>query len=352
MIPVKNKTTSETEGVLESVSFKIDEENLGTLFHILRSQIYSNAPLAVIREISTNAVDAHVEAKKPNLPIHVHFPTQLDSFLKIRDFGNALSDEQIREIYTSYGASTKRNSNKQIGQMGLGSKSPMAYCDSFIVNSYRNGVLTSWNTYLDESKKGAMAKMAESPTTEPNGLEIVVPVKVQDINKFIENGFSLFSFWKLKPNFFNLTDEQKRIFKERCDKPPIFEKKNWKLTGDNRSFAVMGNIPYPIDTSSFANGEIQSHFNALLSKGLVIEFKIGEIEFATSREALSYSNKTKKAVLSALEEAHQDLLAHVENSFKNCQTLWEAKILYKNIAIHITAFNHLLDALATLGNNP
>ena len=72
--------------------------------------LYSDPELAVIREYSTNAFDAHIEAGVTR-PIEITTPTHLCPFFKVRDYGFGLDVEDIREIYSQYGASTKRESD-------------------------------------------------------------------------------------------------------------------------------------------------------------------------------------------------------------------------------------------------
>ena len=97
----------------ESVSFGIKQSGLPYIFNILRNQLYSNKPLAVLREVSCNAQDANIEAKSKR-PFEVKLPTKLDPTLTIRDFGNGLSSEDIKNLYCFYGESTKRESNSAI----------------------------------------------------------------------------------------------------------------------------------------------------------------------------------------------------------------------------------------------
>ena len=58
---------------------------------------------AVLREHATNAVDAHVEADIEDCPIEVTLPNPMSLELKIRDFGPALTDKEIQDIYAFYG---------------------------------------------------------------------------------------------------------------------------------------------------------------------------------------------------------------------------------------------------------
>ena len=177
MKTVQSHIINKQSGIQHTISHHIKSENYGVIFNILRKQLYTDQILAPIREVSANAVDAHVECGKANVPIKVTLPTQLDSFLRIRDYGTGLSDEKIAELYSGYGDSGKRNSNETIGGFGIGKFAPLAYGDSFIINSYQNGVVSSWNSYIDASNRGAMSKMGVAPSTEPDGLEIVMPVK-------------------------------------------------------------------------------------------------------------------------------------------------------------------------------
>jgi hypothetical protein len=84
-------------------------------FRILSSGLYSDKISAVLREVSCNALDAHVVAGTPDLPIEVQLPTVLDSTLRIRDYGPGLDELQMVDIYTRYFKSDKRESNDLIG---------------------------------------------------------------------------------------------------------------------------------------------------------------------------------------------------------------------------------------------
>ena len=123
----------------EESEFGIDQEDISFVIDLLRNQIYSNKPLAVIREYTTNAIDAHVEVGKPDLPVKVTLPTKFEPTFKVRDYGTGLTDEEIRNLYTRYCKSTKRNSNAFTGQLGIGCKAGFAYGDNFGVISYNNG---------------------------------------------------------------------------------------------------------------------------------------------------------------------------------------------------------------------
>ena len=161
MITTSTQTTLEQSDNFKSFQFGIKESGLSHIFNVLRNQLYSDKVLAVIREYSCNAVDAHVEVGKGDVPIKVTLPTQMTPELKVRDFGRGLTETEIAEIYAMYGESTKRGSNEQIGQLGLGCKSAFAYGDNFIINSFVKGTKTTYNAFIDPSDIGQISKMGE-----------------------------------------------------------------------------------------------------------------------------------------------------------------------------------------------
>ena len=101
----------QSSGIQSESFFNVKESNVGHIFSILRNKLYSNKPLAIIREYCTNAFDAHVEAGIPERPIEVSFPTAFKNSLTIRDFGFGLSEDDVYNVFASYGESTKRGTN-------------------------------------------------------------------------------------------------------------------------------------------------------------------------------------------------------------------------------------------------
>jgi DNA topoisomerase VI subunit B len=128
----------QSSGIQSEAFFTVKQSNIGHIFGILRNQLYSNKPLAIIREYCTNAFDAHIDAGIPSRPIEVSFPTAFKNSLTIRDFGKGLSESGVYDIFVSYGESTKRGTNEQVGMLGLGSKSAFCYVNDFTITSYHN----------------------------------------------------------------------------------------------------------------------------------------------------------------------------------------------------------------------
>ena len=116
--------------------------NSAEFFQILSSTLYSDQLLAVVRETTCNAWDAHVESGRTDMPIQI---TVDSTKVVIRDFGHGIHHDNMGPIYGIYGASTKKNDGLQTGGFGLGCKAPFAYTDHFQVTSNHNGTKTIYS---------------------------------------------------------------------------------------------------------------------------------------------------------------------------------------------------------------
>ena len=184
MKPQKSSVSVASHGIQDTVTFGIKESGMAHIMGVLRNQLYSDKVLAVVREYTCNAVDANVEAGRGDSPITVTLPNRMNPYFKVRDDGLGLTKEDISDIYAFYGESTKRNSNDQIGMLGIGSKAAFAYGDNFVINSYVDGRKVMYNAYIDESQRGQISSLGEEDTSEPDGVEIVVPVRADDYQEF------------------------------------------------------------------------------------------------------------------------------------------------------------------------
>ncbi len=201
MIVEKAVQKIERTGIGEEVKFGMKVEDAPYIFSILRNDLYSDKIMAVIREYSTNAIDAHVEAGVTR-PVEITVPTQFSRNYSIRDFGNGLSEEDIVDIFTKYGASTKRESNAFNGMLGLGSKSAFAYNPEFQVISRYKGTQYTWLAHIDESDIGVITCIDKKPTKE-SGLSIHISVNPNDVKSFEDKLFHFFRDLDYLPIFSN-----------------------------------------------------------------------------------------------------------------------------------------------------
>lgn len=263
-------------------------------FRILSSNLYKNKIRAIIRELSCNAVDGHI-ANGNKGTFDVQLPGMLDPQFRIRDYGCGMDDDTIMNLYTTYFASTKSDSNDYIGALGLGSKSPFSYTDSFTVVSFFNGVRRMYSAFIKDGEP-TITKVSESETDEPNGIEITVPVNPQDAGKWKEEARYVFtSFGEIRPKVIgNLPIDFLPHDKNE------FEVKN-SVHGAG-VFAIMGNIVYPLPADMWNNTMIKLSMtaqNSWSSRGqtaFYIRFDLGELDITPSREELSLDDETLKNI--------------------------------------------------------
>lgn len=315
-----NNTKIESNGVLSQSTFSIKQS--AKAFKILSSSLYKNKILAIIRELSCNAYDAHIDNNVETLPFDIQLPTILEPSFKIRDYGKGISHDDMLELYTTYFSSTKTDSNDFIGALGLGSKSPFSYTNSFIVNSYHDGMLRSYSAFLNEEGLPNIVLLMEIESYSKSGLEVEFIVNESDMYSFKSNSNLVYQHFKTKPNMLcnsellNNEDDIK------------YYGNDWKLDyGSKKAKAIQGNISYPISYDSITN--FPSTFKYLLDLSLEINFKIGSLDVAASREELSYDKETCYIIIKTLSKIHDELLFQVERSIV-VDTYWKTQCNYND----------------------
>jgi len=296
--------------------------NSAKAFNILSSGLYANKIRAIIRELSCNAVDSHVAAGKQDTPFDVHLPNALEPYFSIRDYGTGLTHAQVTNIYTTYFESTKTDSNEFIGALGLGSKSPFSYTDNFTVTAVKDGRKGIYTAFINEQGVPSIALMMEEQTTDPAGVEVRFAVDQRyDFDKFRQEARHVYEYFKLRPVISGNADFKFKdpVYKEKDIIPGVHH------AGDGyHSYAIMGNIKYPIEVPNADKSLGGLH--GLLSCSLDMEFAIGELDFQASREGLSYIPETIDAIKRKLEALNAQLAIHLAAEADKITNLWERAI--------------------------
>ena len=296
--PEPLREVSSSGGLDQKAAFGISAEDQAHVLTLLRSTIYNDRVLAVLREYSTNAWDAHKQSGKGHIPIKVELPAYGTPLLSIRDFGAGLSEHDVFHVFTQYGASTKRGSNLVAGYLGIGSKAGFAYTDSFVVISWHAGTKTTYAAFLDATHVGEIRKLAEEPCGgEEVGLEIRVPVKPTDVWQFREKATTLYQHFDPVP----VTQQGfAAVVIPECsiEKTPL----GYVDTEGGSWTAVMGPVGYRLNTEAVSH-KIDARTRHVLSNcGGVLYFDIGEVQVVASREELRYTDYTVDAVVAKLEK--------------------------------------------------
>jgi hypothetical protein len=341
MIPVDN--TQVIEGAGEAVSIgkvTATARNLPLLINLVTDRIYKDKIKAIIREYSTNAWDAHIEAGISEDQIHVYFPTMEDPTLRIRDFGSGLTMEQVRDVYCILGESTKRGSNAFNGQLGLGCKSAFGYGDSFLVTSWNNGTKTIYNIIKgDDEKEGDVLRISQIEDVDQTGIEIAIPINISDIYSLHRKAVDFYKYWEILPTFHNLSEEQLDALNEWRNQKPFLFGNGWEIRpksnkyGAGESVAVMGQVAYPIDwnmlQSKLSLTPQKRVFSEILrSNDIVLRFPIGNLKFIPNREELEYTETTYKNLEDKVENIFTTIGDSVKEKIANAGSIWGAKRIY------------------------
>ena len=156
----------------ERINAKIDPSAINLVMDMLAKNYNDPIPSA-IREYVANGVDTHRKENRKKRVL-LYLPEVGDEHIRIADFGEGLSLEEIKKIYANFGVSTKRDDNTQIGSFGIGSKAGLAIADEVNITSRKNGVETSFSLIRDDKGIATLLK-EEKQTNFPSGTIITIP---------------------------------------------------------------------------------------------------------------------------------------------------------------------------------
>jgi hypothetical protein len=287
----------------ESIDFSIDQESLGVLFKGFSDGLYSNKIGSIVREITSNCFDSHIEAAITR-PVTIEM-TSPDGYtgtpgsISFIDYGVGLSPERMRNIYSKYFASTKRTTNDQIGGFGIGAKSPLSYIDSFTAITRFEGI--EYVYIIHRGVKVPQVQLVEkNPTDKHNGTEIKIPIKNKnDFNDFQREIHNQLAFFD-NINYINCGMDnnyklyQGKHFIVRCDN---------SVSDDRLEPSIcLGKVKYPIDWNQVKNLN-RYEFDSPIA----LRFDIGELTVTMNRESIEYTDKVKAAINQKFIDAAAEL---------------------------------------------
>lgn len=320
-------------------------------FKLLSSNLYSDKPLAIVREIGCNALDSHFMANKVDVPFKIVLPSDMHPYFEVIDYGTGLSDDQVRNIFTTYFESTKTTSNDQIGAMGLGSKSPFSYTDAFEVFARQDGVQNMYTCFLNQSGAPEIF-LIETQKDDPakgikfeNGVTIKVPVKSGDYGLFHNAARKAYKFFPVKPVV------GANVNWSWTEVSYGFEGTNFKtMTNDKSIYALMGPVAYPIDLNQLQSLKIPAdptdptseetilrvdpfigQYMQNAGRGFVIQYKIGDLDVNAGREGLSYDKTTIANLIRGMANIRAEMAKDLQDGLDKCKNMYEAIKYTKNV---------------------
>jgi hypothetical protein len=318
---------------VKSVAMTLDDAALDILMKSL-TNLYSNPELAVLREYSSNALDSHIRSGQER-PVRIILPTGANPHLVIEDFGLGLSEAEITDIYSRYGASTKRDSNTQIGAFGLGAKSALAMAERFEIVATKNGITS--NAYVKKNSYGVGVIYFESvkQTGAPNGVRISVPVS--RLNAYHPDNLTNF-FLGWEPKRLDITglgkinsihDESKFEALTLAGKTIAWTSGKVSLNNPGYLTVNVGGVIYRVGISKLTehiqDPKVQTMARELVGYGraLVLNVPIGSVEFTPSREDFIYSPATVATLVSLITSTTELMVRRVQQDINALTDLGE-----------------------------
>lgn len=343
----------EAEGFAETVAFQIAAS--GKAFKGLIDGLYSRKIEAVVRELATNALDAHVAAGN-DAPFTVHLPKTFEPTFYVRDYGTGMSHDLVMRRYSTMFESTKdginsddaaaANPDEQTGMLGLGSKSFFAYTDSCTLTIWQDGEVRFYSIYMGADGVPQIAFAGKQPSDEPVGVKVEFPVKTKDCTEFENAAIRVFKGFPYVPD--GLGDS----LREKIEREPTQVGAFWRAyekdyLPQGGYWARQGCVLYPIDlglidersteeektywdhhaqeyktkTIRVLSGDFKEYGN--LEATIIIDFPIGALDFDLGRERLAYNDRTITALRKRWDEMLADASAEVESKFEGATTNWQ-----------------------------
>jgi len=346
MIIEKDKKTIVQSHDFDSVNCTIDAEDMRYVASLLRNN-YSNTRLAVVREITANALDANIEANSKR-SIEVSTPSKLSPIFRVRDFGGGLSKQDVFGLYSKYGKSTKRQSNNYIGAFGIGKFAPLSYGDNFTCVSYHGGTRTSYNVFVNDDDDTKIVQLDQKPSSEPTGLCIEVAVSDSDVDDFrriIANFFEFFSD-KEMPKFIgddgSLVRKRGRIIESKSNSwfflKDADSNSSYYSRRTHNAHIVMGRVAYPLDKNSIqvenfveSSSKKDIIYNLLDQTNFYLRLPLGAVKLHHSRESLEYNKATQQKIIGAMLKACDEVQEIAKQKLADSDDLFDAKSNYARI---------------------
>ncbi|MDX1532669.1 MAG: hypothetical protein R3230_00525 [Nitrosopumilaceae archaeon] len=355
-----------------TTAFGLEENEFA--YKVLSDDIYEHKIRAILRELSCNAYDSHVDAGCPDKPFRIHFPTTFHPYFEIEDYGVGLDDFDVRGkkvelfdengdsaghrfeggLYTRYFASTKRDSNESIGALGLGSKSPLAYTNAMTLITIKDGVEYTYTCIM--GNKGPETRYHGSTKTDKgNGVRIRFSVSDYDIEEFRKEAAFVFSTFRVKPetnvNIDYYLDE--KVFDELDESGMVMIESHHNFCNHEYGliYAEMGGVVYPVKNIDYSflrrkhivneddyntgvdlepmyyefNEFAVDMLNTIIDNSrLLVKFDIGDLSFIPAREGLSQDPKTKFALYKRTIELLSKNLEELQSTLDKCRQPIEA----------------------------
>lgn len=297
----------------ETIGMSLDLESANVLMQMLSKNLYSDAIGSTIRECASNALDSHRRAGVTD-PIIVSLLQTNNSYnyeFTVEDFGTGLDANDVQNIISKYGKSTKRDKANELGMMGLGFKAPLAYSSSFYFVCRKDGIERKYMMYEGEDGN-AIDPLYETPTNERNGVKIIIPINYSERLEFIEKIKEQLAYFENV--YFNVSGiENDKI---KITRNEHFQHSTLVKIHSPEMHVCLDNVYYPIDYEKLGINRIR------LNLGL--RFTLSDGLFPTpNRESLRYTKEAKQVILNKIANVADYLVEKYNSTVVESENIFE-----------------------------
>lgn len=386
---------------------EIDEGALDLLFKAVQEDIYSFPIPSFIRETISNCLDSIIERQnyaqilsgvpidkfylnRPNdnkllkdsyfdesyynidylssdSLVHVTYTESDDSrdSISIKDYGVGLGGHRLKGFF-KIGYSTKRNMKSVMGKFGSGSKSALAtgvdyftlittyngYKTTFMIykNDYEpitpehpNGKKEEWEVTTRNGTKKVMNIYWE-PTTEYNGVEVLLDVKKHNKTAFIK-AIDQFQYFRNKIHL--CVKNSTNILEDKILNSEPYYESDALIIPKVSTLAVPHILVDGISYGAVSWQELELD-NRIGRIG--IKVSASEVDITQSRESLKWTEKTKSTILEKIEIVNNEASSYVaeKTAVTNSENFFEfaakSALMYKSSADEVSSvFSKFLD---------
>lgn len=334
-----------------------DEQAFGHITRELSSGLYSDPVGSLVRETVSNAIDSHARrygrdesGRVQGPPVNVTIKSgsifsEEGSVFIVEDSGVGLSHKHVLKRFAAYGASGKRDTNNELGAKGIGAKSPFAYQDNIVVESFHEGLhnLYYWQKSFPQNR--LRMPFRDKETDRTNGLVVRVPIKPGDEELFRKAVQNELVYYQYALDVVGAEFDRNPV--QLNDTPLHVINKTSAASRDVDEFhVVMDGAVYPVPCEAIIDeteeyltkedmAELDTEYGTDLYEGetfspswsktrhiarrVGMRMPIGSLDVTASREELRMTDSTKKQLLIAVLETGQIIW----NLFKDIADLYQ-----------------------------
>ena len=358
----QQRNVDEVIGVQQQHKFKITDGSQAIIMDSLIN-LYSDPIGSIVREITSNCIDANRER---NLKLEGKIPMEaeddksfwsdreticieyvekntilgIDECIMFHDYGCGLSQERVQNVFTTFGASTKRDNNYEIGGFGLGAKSPLAYADTFYVSSRFNGTETYYMIYRNNDNVPHMDQVYQRATDERNGSTVIVPIKerydADDFRQAISDQLCFFENIIFKNVVEGLGNVKNYYTGDPANYSCLEETDDYAILSDNSGPQLLvGRVRYPINWSMLKDID-----NYDFAGSVAYKFDIGILDLVPSREEIRYTANTVKLIQEKLIEVKEQFKKDLAEKYAGITDYVEYLLAISNIKTSTSRYGY------------